>query len=61
MFLIGALMLSVVLPGAGKADDPSMVYVGSEDCNVCCLDAKTGEKIWSYQTGGEVDSSPVVL
>jgi hypothetical protein len=36
------------------------VYVGSEDGCVYCLNASTGEKIWSYTTGGNVNSSPAV-
>ena len=37
-----------------------MVYVGSTDRNVYALDAHTGAKLWSYQTGWFVDSSPAV-
>jgi outer membrane protein assembly factor BamB len=38
----------------------SVVYVGSDDGNLYALDAVTGETKWSYQTGGEVHSSPTV-
>jgi len=37
-----------------------VVYVGSDDNNVYALSAKTGAKLWSYTTGGYVDSSPAV-
>jgi len=37
------------------------VYVGSLDGNIYCIDAETGEKIWSYQTGDVVQSSPIVV
>jgi len=37
-----------------------VVYVGSQDDNVYALNASTGAKLWSYTTGGQVDSSPAV-
>ncbi len=37
-----------------------MVYVGSKDDYVYALDAKTGEKIWSYKTGADVESFTTV-
>lgn len=36
------------------------VYVGSEDHVVYCLDAIKGTKLWTYPTGGSVDSSPAI-
>jgi len=36
------------------------VYVGSGDHRVYALDATTGALLWSYTTGGAVDSSPTV-
>jgi outer membrane protein assembly factor BamB len=36
------------------------VYVGSENHKVLALNAKTGSKLWSYPTGGYVDSSTAV-
>jgi len=36
-----------------------VVYVGVGG-NVCALDASTGAKLWSYTTGGEVNSSPAM-
>jgi glucose dehydrogenase len=37
-----------------------VVYVGSEDKKVYALNAKSGAKLWSYTTGGYIDSSPAV-
>jgi glucose dehydrogenase len=37
-----------------------VVYVGSDDHNVYALNANTGAQLWSYSTGGNVDSSPAV-
>jgi hypothetical protein len=37
-----------------------LVYVGSEDGNVYCLNAVTGSLVWRYTTGGAVFSSPAV-
>jgi outer membrane protein assembly factor BamB len=37
-----------------------VVYVGSRDNSIYALKASTGAKLWSYQTGGPVDSSPAV-
>jgi len=34
------------------------VYVGTKDGFVVCLDAKTGEKKWSYETMGEIVGAP---
>ena len=46
------------------AKDPAVadgkVYVGSCDCKLHCLNATTGAKIWSYTTGGYVNSCPAV-
>jgi hypothetical protein len=36
------------------------IYIGSHDKNLYCLDATTGSKIWSFKTGGKVDSSPSI-
>jgi len=36
------------------------VYVGSDDNNVYCLNASTGNKIWQSPTGYWVTSSPAV-
>ena len=37
-----------------------VVYVGSDDDYVYALNAATGAKIWSYQTGSAVEDSPSV-
>jgi outer membrane protein assembly factor BamB len=37
------------------------VYVGSNDNNLYCLDADTGQKIWHYTTAGKVTGSPAVV
>jgi outer membrane protein assembly factor BamB len=37
-----------------------LVYVGSEDNNVHCLNASTGGVVWNYTTGGYTLSSPAV-
>ena len=38
-----------------------VVYVGSDDNNVYALNASTGAKLWSYNTGGFIgDSSPAL-
>ncbi|MBT7187038.1 PQQ-binding-like beta-propeller repeat protein, partial [Candidatus Bathyarchaeota archaeon] len=37
-----------------------MVYIGSNDKKVYCLDAETGAKNWEYTTGGTIESSPAV-
>lgn len=57
---IGKSLMSSPAVGEG------MVFVGSLDEKVYAFDADNGEKIWSFETGGEegsggkVDSSPVV-
>lgn len=36
------------------------VYFGSSDSNIYALELETGDKIWSYKTGGSVHSSPAL-
>jgi outer membrane protein assembly factor BamB len=36
------------------------VYVGALDGNLYCLDANTGNVLWTYQTGGPVQSTPTI-
>jgi hypothetical protein len=36
------------------------VYVGSSDTKVYALNGGTGQKLWEFQTGGEVSSSPAI-
>jgi outer membrane protein assembly factor BamB len=38
-----------------------LVYVGSADYSIYCFEGSTGEKVWSFATGGETDSSPAVI
>jgi tetratricopeptide (TPR) repeat protein len=37
------------------------VYIGSIEGVIHCLDAETGEVLWTYQTGGEIRSAPAVV
>ncbi len=37
------------------------VYFGSHDDILYCINAFTGEKYWSYKTGGSITSSPTVV
>ncbi|MBN1882398.1 MAG: PQQ-binding-like beta-propeller repeat protein [Deltaproteobacteria bacterium] len=45
----------------GKAPVEGVVYVGSRDHSLYALDAATGGLLFRFDTGGEVDSSPVVV
>jgi outer membrane protein assembly factor BamB len=51
--------------GGGVYSSPAivggLVYVGSDDHNVYCLNAATGALVWNCTTGGPVWSSPVVV
>jgi len=38
-----------------------LVYVGSADYSIYCFEGSTGEKVWSFATGGETYSSPAVI
>ena len=42
------------------AYEAGTVVVGSEDHSVYAIDALTGEGKWSYETGDDVDSSPLI-
>jgi outer membrane protein assembly factor BamB len=37
------------------------VYVGSQDKNIYCLDARCGRFIWNFTTGSRIKSSPAVV
>ena len=37
-----------------------MVYVGSQDKNIYCLDSRTGSLIWNFTTGARIKSSPAI-
>ena len=49
---------------SGDVNDPAVVngvvFIGSYDDKVYALNAKNGSLIWSYTTGGYVDTSPAV-
>lgn len=37
-----------------------MVYMGSQDKNIYCLDSRTGSLIWNFTTGARIKSSPAI-
>lgn len=37
------------------------LYVGGDDNNLHCVDAKSGQAVWTFKTGGAVWSSPAVV
>lgn len=39
----------------------NLVYFGSSDSNIYALDMQSGEKVWSYKTGGSIHSSPAIF
>jgi outer membrane protein assembly factor BamB len=49
----------------GVISSPSVadrrVYVGSQDRNVYCLDARSGGLLWNFTTGFRIKSSPAVV
>ena len=45
----------------GEAPVDGVVYVGSRDHSLYALDAATGKMLFRFDTGGEVDSSPVAV
>jgi outer membrane protein assembly factor BamB len=46
--------------GAAATDGRRVVF-GGRDRSVHCVDARSGEGIWHFATGGKVDSSPVIV
>jgi outer membrane protein assembly factor BamB len=40
---------------------PDLIVAGSRDKNVYGLDRKTGKPVWTFETDGAVDGSPVVV
>jgi outer membrane protein assembly factor BamB len=48
-------------PFYASAAAAELVVAGSRDKKVYGLDPKTGKQVWSFQTGGQVDASPVVV
>jgi len=49
-----------IIENSSPAVVNGVFYVGSYDRNVYALDAGTGEKLWSYDTGNFLSSSPAV-
>ncbi|MCZ2807724.1 MAG: PQQ-binding-like beta-propeller repeat protein [Candidatus Bathyarchaeota archaeon] len=51
--------------GGGVVSSPSVVdrrvYVGSQDKNIYCLDARNGRFLWNFTTGFRIKSSPAVV
>jgi outer membrane protein assembly factor BamB len=37
------------------------VYVGSADHGICCFEASSGTKVWSFETEAKTDSSPAII
>ncbi len=37
-----------------------IIYVGSDDNHLYALDASSGSSKWSFQTGGLIESMPIV-
>lgn len=37
------------------------VFVGSYDSNLYAVDTETGSEKWSFETGGWIESSPMVV
>jgi outer membrane protein assembly factor BamB len=46
-------------PGQPSVDDQH-VYFGSADGNLYCLDAKSGQLVWSYQTADSLKATPAI-
>ena len=38
-----------------------LVFAGDMDGNVFALDARTGQRLWNYQTGSAIYSSPMTF
>ncbi|MFZ0800165.1 MAG: PQQ-binding-like beta-propeller repeat protein, partial [Terriglobales bacterium] len=47
--------------GSSPAVANGVVYVGSTDTNLYALDARTGNKLWSYSPDGALGFSPSVV
>ena len=64
---VGNLLWTANLPGAGiiystpaiKADN-TVLYVGSTDNNLYCIDRATGAVIWTFPTGNWIAASPAI-
>jgi hypothetical protein len=59
---VGALAIGTVSArSACQQASGATVYVGSSDDGVYALDADTGERVWRFNTGLAVRSSPIVV
>ncbi len=51
--------------GGGVVSTPVIVegrvYVGSQDKNIYCIDARDGRLLWNFMTGARIKSSPAVV
>jgi outer membrane protein assembly factor BamB len=51
--------------GGAVVSSPSaaygMIYFGSQDKKVYCVDARSGEFVWNFNTGARIKSSPAVV
>ncbi|MCK5805556.1 MAG: PQQ-like beta-propeller repeat protein, partial [Lentisphaeria bacterium] len=45
---------------APPALDDKRMYIGSRDKSMHCLDRKTGERIWTFRTRGQIEGAAVV-
>ncbi len=43
-----------------ESKDDVLVYAGSYDGNLYCLDASRGEMKWSFTTGGKIQAEPII-
>lgn len=46
---------------SSPAVDDERVYIGSRDKSVHAISRETGERAWTFATGGRVESSPIVF
>jgi len=47
-------------PAVGQGDPGGVVVFGCRDKRVHCVNRDNGKAVWTFQTSGEVDSSPVI-
>jgi len=55
---LGILAFGVTSSPAIGSD--GTVYVGSGGKKLCAINGKTGDKLWEFKTGGDVESSPAI-
>ncbi|MGH7955492.1 MAG: PQQ-binding-like beta-propeller repeat protein [Opitutaceae bacterium] len=46
---------------SSPAVNDRLVLIGSRDKHLHAIDRKTGESVWTFQTGGRVEGSPIVF